>query len=220
MQRDLYGIELLIFDLDGTLVDSLPDLTDGVNYALAKMNMPIIEQQQTAKIVGGGLLKLLQLAIGSTDKILVNRSRSYFMEYYNENFVNKTSYYDGVPEVLSHFSDRTKVVFSNKLHAYTVKTIQKLELESHFVKIMGAKPEQYNPKPSPEGIHIILKELNISPKRTIMIGDSTHDIEAGKEAGVYTCGVTYGYRSKELLTSARPNLLIDDLKDLKKYLTI
>lgn len=212
-------IKLLIFDLDGTLVNSLPDLTDGVNYALTKMNRPMIDQEQTAKIVGGGLLKLLQLAIGSTDKILVNKLRFYFMEYYNENYVNKTTYYKGVPEVLSHFSDKIKVVFSNKLHEYTIKTVQKLQIDSHFVKIMGAKPGLYKPKPSPEGIHIILKELNISSNKAIMIGDSTHDIEAGKDAGVFTCGVSYGYRSKELLVSARPDLIIDNIKDLKIYLT-
>lgn len=218
MQINLNDIKLLIFDLDGTLVNSLPDLTDGVNYALSKLNRPTINPEQTAKIVGGGLLKLLQLAIGSTDEELIHQTRLFFMEYYNENYVNKTTYYDGVPDMLSHFTNKTKVVFSNKLHEYTVKTVQKLQLDSHFVKIMGAKPEQYNPKPSPEGIHIILKELDISPKNAIMIGDSTHDINAGKEAGVYTCGVTYGYRSKQLLVRAKPNFLIDDIKDLKKYL--
>ncbi len=218
MQDFSKDIKLLIFDLDGTLVNSLADLTDSVNYALTKINYPRINQEQTAKFVGSGLKKLLQLAVGNTDEVVYEKTRSFFMEYYNINYVNKTTYYKGVPEVLSHFSDKQKAVYSNKLHEFTVKTIQKLQLDKHFIHILGAKPELFQPKPNPKGIHIILNELNILPTQTIMIGDSTHDIEAGKAAGVYTCGVTYGYRPKEALLKTKPNFLIDDIEELIKFL--
>ena len=218
MQDFSKDIKLLIFDLDGTLVNSLPDLMDSVNYALINMNLPKINQEQTAKFVGSGLKKLLQLAIGNTDEVIFEKTRSFFMEYYNENYVNKTTSYKGVPEVLSYFSDKQKAVYSNKLHEFTVKTIQKLQLEKHFVQILGAKPELFQSKPKPDGIHIILNELDVNPKQAIMIGDSTHDIEAGKAAGVYTCAVTYGYRPKEILINAKPNLLIDRFDELIDFL--
>lgn len=218
MQNFSKDIKLLIFDLDGTLVNSLPDLRDSVNYALVNMNRPKINQEQTAKILGSGLKKLLQLAFRSNDDVLLEQARVFFMEYYNKNYVNKTTYYQGVPEMLSHYSNKLKAIYSNKLHDFTVETLQKLQLETHFIKIMGAKPELYKQKPSPEGIHIILNELNISPKHTLMIGDSTHDIDAGKSAGVYTCAVTYGYRPKQILIASKPDFLIDNIGDLVRFI--
>ena len=215
MQQTLKNIELLIFDLDGTLVNSLPDLTDGVNYALKKLGKDTISEKQTAKFIGDGLQKLLVLATNNKDEAYFEKARNYFMEYYDSNFVNRSNYYEGVREVLSHFSNKKKVVFSNKLHHYTVAILEQLGLDHFFVKIMGAQPNVFKAKPSAEGINIILKELNIDSKKVLMIGDSTHDIHAGQEAGVKTCGVTYGYRPKELLMAAKPDLLINHINELK-----
>ncbi len=218
MENKIEGIKLLIFDLDGTLVDSIPDLTAGVNYALAKLNHPELSQKQVKKMVGSGLKKLLQLAIGNVEGKTLEKAHSYFIAYYTQNLVNKTVYYNGIPEMLTYFSDKKKAVYSNKLHELTVEVVQKLQLDTHFVKIMGARPEQYKLKPSSEGIDLILEELNIAPQQAIMIGDSTHDIEAGKAAGLYTCAVTYGYRSKDILIQAKPDLLIENCLDLIKFI--
>ncbi len=214
MQNLTKDIKLLIFDLDGTLVNSLPDLTDSVNYALTKLNRPNINQKQTEKYIGGGLKELIELSLGRTNEIPFEKARALFMEYYINNYVNKTTFYKDVPEVLNHFSNKMKAVYSNKLHEFTVETIKKLALDKYFVKVMGANPDFYQPKPSSEGIRIILDELNVKPEHTLMIGDSTHDIDAGKAAGTLTCGVTYGYRPKNLLIKAKPNILIDSLKEL------
>ena len=215
----LQNIELIIFDLDGTLVDSLPDLSDAVNYTLTNLGEKIIDQELTAKFIGGGLKKLLELATGNIEEEYYEKARSLFMEYYDKNYVNKTTVFEGVEEVLSHFSTKKKVLFSNKLHPYTIGTAEKLGLDHFFVKILGAQPHVFKSKPSPEGILIILKELNINPKNALMVGDSTHDVQAGKAAGLYTCAVTYGYRSKDILLAAKPDIIIDDIRKLQQHIT-
>ncbi len=217
--KPLQDIKLIIFDLDGTLVNSLPDLSDAVNYTLSKLGEKTISQEQVATFIGGGLKKLLKLATGNIEDEYYEKARSIFMEYYDKNYINKTTVFDGVDEMLSHFSTKKKVLFSNKLHLYTIATAEKLMLDHFFVKILGAQPHVFKSKPSPEGIVIILEELNINPKNALMVGDSTHDIQAGKAAGLYTCAVTYGYRSKDILLAAKPDIIIDDIRKLKQHIT-
>lgn len=216
--KPLQDISLIIFDLDGTLVDSLPDLSDAVNYALTQLGEKTISQEQVAKFIGGGLKKLLELATGNIEDKYYEKARSFFMEYYDKNYVNKTTVFDGVAEVLTHFSTKKKALYSNKLHHYTIATVEKLALDHFFVKILGAQPEVFKSKPSPEGILMILKELNINPKNALIVGDSTHDIQAGKAAGLYTCAVTYGYRPKDSLIAAKPDIIIDNIRNLRQHI--
>ena len=93
-----------------------------------------------------------------------------------------------------------------------------LGLDSYFDMVQGADTTKYKTKPSPEGIHYILKKLNVKPENIIMVGDSTHDILAGKRAGVRTCAVTYGYREEKVLTNESPDYLIHELPELLNIL--
>ena len=217
MQTKLHNIDLLIFDLDGTLINSLPDLTDSVNFALISMEKNSLTEQEIQKHIGSGLRYLLEQVSGFKDDFLLGEMQKYFIEYYDNNYYNRSYFYNGVYDLLTHYTNKKKVVLSNKLHHYTLEIIKKAKLYHFFDYVMGEQPELYAPKPSPEGINIILEKLNIPAKNTIMIGDSTHDIEAGKNAGVFTCAVTYGFRSKEVLSEAGPDIIIDDMGELVKY---
>ena len=218
--KALKNIELIIFDLDGTLVNSQFDLADAVNHALGKLNRPFIKYEQVPAMLGGGVNKLLELALNNYTKEEFKKAHHHFVKYYNNNYTNKTKAYPDVISVLNFFDKKKKAVYSNKVHAFTVEIISKLGLNQYFEKVIGARPELYKKKPSPEGIFLLLKELNISSENAIMVGDSTHDLHAAQAAGIFSCAVTYGYRSTEVLKTCQPDLLIDQLSDLKKYIAL
>lgn len=208
--------DLYIFDLDGTLVDSRFDLCDAVNHALARLGRPPIEVEQMPQLLGHGITRLLECVLDSEDAALVAEARRHFDQWYAHHYTDKTRPYDGVEEVLAHLAFAKKAVCSNKHHPFTVGIVRALGLEPHFDMVLGAQPERYPLKPAPDAIRLILDRLGVAPGRALIVGDSTHDIEAGKAAGVATCAVTYGYRPAEVLRAAGPDWMISDIRELMR----
>lgn len=212
-------IELIIFDLDGTIVNSIFDIADGVNHVLVKMNRDAVSVPEVQKMIGSGVKKLIELAlIDVSDEIVLANALKIFQEYYSKNLITKTRPYKDVFETLNQLSDFKMAIYSNKPQDLTDKVIIGLDLNSYFDTIQGADESKYKRKPSEEGIKYILRELNVKPGNTMMVGDSTHDIHAGKRAGVMTCAVTYGYRDEKILANESPDYLINKLTDLVSIL--
>ena len=130
--KQFKDIELIIFDLDGTLVNSQFDLADAVNHALAQLNRPLIKYEQVPAMLGGGVNKLLELALKNYTSAEFKKMHSHFVEYYNNNYTNKTKAYPDVVEVLDFFNQKKKAVYSNKVHAFTVEIISGLGLNKYF----------------------------------------------------------------------------------------
>lgn len=212
------NIELIIFDLDGTLVDSKYDIGDALNFALDKLNRPPVSYEQVPAMMGGGIQKLLELSLNTKKTPVIEAARVYFDHYYDKHYTHKTACYPGVAAILKYFGARKKAVYSNKIHPFTVGIIRNLGLESQFDLVLGADPARYKKKPSPEGIQFILKSLNVGPERTLMIGDSDHDVHAARAAGIWSCSVSYGYRPVEMLKAAGTHYTIDCLEDLRNLL--
>lgn len=214
------NIELIIFDLDGTLVNSIYDITDSLNCVLTTFNYKPIDYVSAQQLVGGGTLKLVQKAFGdkANDADFIEKAHGLFTENYLHNLTNKTLPYEGVLNVLQHFKHKKKAVLSNKPHALTVKIIKELHLDRYFAMVLGSNEALYSSKPSGEGILHILSELKTQPKNALMVGDSVHDIQAGKNAGIATCAVTYGYRTKEVLLCETPDYTIDHVQELAHLL--
>ena len=212
------NIKLLIFDLDGTLVDSRFDLADAVNYALKKLKKPQLTYGEIPPLLGSGLGYLLQKATGEEEPAVLQHARQLFDEYYSHHYADKTRRYPGVKETLAALGHLKKAVYSNKAQAFTAAIINELQLAPYFDQVLGAQPGLYALKPDPAGIRLILSELHVRPENALMVGDSTHDIEAAKAAGLHSCAVTYGYRPAELLAEMKPDFMIAHFSDLLKLL--
>ncbi|MCO6477701.1 MAG: HAD-IA family hydrolase [Phaeodactylibacter sp.] len=210
------NIRLLIFDLDGTLVDSRFDLADAVNYALERLGKPKLTYEELPPLLGSGLSYLLQKATLEEDSAILRHARRLFDEYYSQHHADKTRCYPGVKETLAALPHLKKAVYSNKAQDFTEAIIRELGLAPYFDKVMGAQPDKYPLKPDPAGIRIILEALGIPPEIALMVGDSTHDMEAGQAAGLRTCAVTYGYRPAEVLREAEPDYMIEGFPELLK----
>lgn len=211
--------ELLIFDLDGTLIDSRYDLTDAVNYAIAPLNRPQLSYDDLPALLGSGLKYLLEEVANTKDEVELETARQRFYEYYKANFASKTRPYDGVMETLKQLqTEHQLAIYSNKPQYFTTKVADALELTPYFDLVQGAAPEAYPLKPHPAGVERILKKLNVAAQRSMMIGDSTHDMEAARAAGIKACAVTYGYRSAAELEQTGPDYMIDAFAELLQTL--
>lgn len=187
-------IRLLIFDLDGTLIDSLPDLTDATNLIREKHGLPQIEIADVRKLVGRGARNLVERALPGASDAEVDQALQVFLEYNLAHIADKTRPYPGVPETLRELSGLgiPMVVLSNKDVALCREVLGRLGLEQHFTDVFGADSFPYR-KPSPEPVIAVLKGFGVPAAECVMVGDSVNDIAAGGGAGVWTVGCSYGY---------------------------
>ena len=206
------SIKLLLFDLDGTIVNSMYDIGDAMNHTYRHFGKKEIPYTDIPAMVGGGIRQLLEDAFGADADI--DAMHKIFYDFYSSHYVDKTRPYPQVEETLRQLNSLQKGVYSNKPHRFTLGIIDTLALKKYFDFVQGARPELYASKPSPEGILYAIKELGATPKETLFIGDSTHDILAGKAAGTKTCAVTYGYRSREVLMEKKPDFIIDNFEEI------
>ena len=207
-------VDLIIFDLDGTLVNSIPDLTNAINYVAKQNNLAIYCEPEVGRMVGSGISKLIEKAF-NVDKDNYNFTQylDLFLQFYSQNHSNNSHLYNNVKRILEYFKSKRKVILSNKYQPFTKQIVIDLDINKYFDIVLGASDEMAK-KPSAEPINYILQELKIHPDAAIMIGDSEPDIQAAKNAGIHSVAVTYGYRSKTHLKQLNPDYIVDDLLEL------
>ena len=209
---------LLLFDLDGTLVDTSRDITNALNYALQFYGYPILAVEKTIQLVGEGITRLIQKLIG--DEAGIKRQdevKQRFLQFYEKHLTDYSTVYPGVIDTLEKITDYQKAVISNKRENLSVELLKRLDLLKYFKIVIGSDttPER---KPSPMPILYAMKTIGVKPRKTLIVGDSNYDIEAGKKAGVSTIAVTYGYREKHYLGEA--DYLVDTFRDILDLLDI
>ncbi len=212
--------KLLIFDLDGTLVDTLDDLANAVNYALEKFSFPLRNREETRKAIGNGTIKLIERSapIGTSEDIL-KKLHSTFKQYYLENLNKNTHPYNGITSLL--ISLKTKgyklAVVSNKDHDATLKIINGI-----FPNIFDAVQGSYHDhpkKPDPYLINIVKKNLHFENDKITYIGDTNVDEESALNSKIDYILVSYGYRTKnELLSLVKTRKIVDTIKELDSLL--
>jgi len=195
-------IKLIIFDLDGTLVDSLDDLTDATNSMLRHFGKGELGRREVRLLVGQGATRLVERAIPDASSEEVKEGVRLFLSYNDAHIVDKTRLYPGVKETLDILGKHQRLaVISNKYVAHCRKLLSVLGVADHFEAMLGADSLPFR-KPSPEPLLRLMADCGLSASETVMIGDSINDMIAGKEAGVGTIGCTYGYGELDELTGA------------------
>jgi len=207
-------VSLFIFDLDGTLVNTLEDIAASVNYTLTRLGNKPIALDAVRQYVGDGIGMLMGRALGGNTAHLDDAVVIY-KDHHRRNLVVNSSLYPTVRETLEHFRSVPMAVVSNKAMEFVGPVIDRLGMGQFFKRIIGA--DYGLPlKPAPDAFQLIMSEFKAPKERTVIVGDGTTDIRAGKAAGIITCSVAYGFRSEEELRKAEPDHIIHEFSDLKQ----
>ncbi len=216
-RRTLPGIQLIVFDLDGTLADTKKDLALSVNAMREHLGLGPLPLEVVTSYVGHGVTILIKRALG--DKAPdgnVEKGLAFFLDYYGRHLLDNTVAYPGVREALEELEDRKLAILTNKPARFSRTIVSGLGLAPYFFEIYGGDSFPLK-KPDPMGIKTLMSHLSIPAEKTLMVGDSETDVLAGRNAGVWTCGVTYGF-GPQALEEAGPDLLVQDLRDLPPIL--
>ncbi len=220
---DPHSIQLVIFDLDGTLIDSRLDLVHSVNAALRHIGRPELPENVIASYVGDGAPVLIQRALGGEkiDDAVVRKGLEFFLSYYREHKLDHTTVYDGIGEALASIQSssngipRKLAVLTNKPVIPSRAIVEALGLSPYFMQVYGGNSFETK-KPDPEGARKLLKEAGVPAERAVIVGDSHTDVETGHNAGLWTIGVTYGF-APQTLEDASPDVVVDHPHELAEF---
>jgi len=203
----------LIFDFDGTLVDTLPDIFAALNTALRQMARPELSLEETAKLVGPGREAFIHSVIPDGDEDSVTRFLDMFRDAYWANCLETTRVFPGMASVLEHFSDRILAVATNKPLNFIEKIMRGVGIHEYFHTIIG--PEHVKKvKPDPEMLLKVLEETSSAPEASLFIGDTVEDMQASRRAGITFCRAAYGYGNHFDLADSKPDYLLKRPADL------
>jgi len=235
---DPHRVRLLVFDLDGTLIDSRLDLVHSVNAMLRHIGRPELDGDVIASYVGDGAPALVRRALGDADtdrdrdgerdnEAVFRAALEYFLSYYRQHKLDHTTVYAGIPELLAGLADsqnrvesrgvqRRMAVLSNKPVNPSRDILRALGLGDFFVRVYGGNSFTTK-KPDPLGVRTILEETGVAADEALIIGDSSVDVLTGQNAGLWTCGVTYGF-APHTLEEVPPDVLIESPRELGELL--
>ncbi|MDE5620690.1 MAG: HAD family hydrolase [Ruminococcus sp.] len=207
-----------IFDLDGTLADTLCDLADATNFALKQLGYPIHPYESYKKFVGNGVQKLCYRALPDDKKNDTEKLLEIFSEYYGKHFLDKTNLYDGMKKCLDILkeNDVTLAVATNKPQNFARQIVGKLLSEYDFIKVLGGCSERPK-KPDTAIISEIISGLP-EDNHVFMIGDSNVDIQTAKNAGISSIGCVWGFRERDELENAGADFIAETPSDIAEFI--
>ena len=210
--------DLVIFDLDGTLIDSKRDLVQAVNATRRHLGMSALEEDRVASYVGNGAPVLIRRVLGPrASEEAVQEALEYFIEYYRDHCLDFTRLYPTVQQSLDRLraAGVQLAVLTNKPVKISNTIVGGLGVQGHFRHVYGGNSFDHK-KPHPIGVQTLMTECKATRERTLMVGDSSVDIQTARNAGVKACGVTYGFQP-ETLEDPKPDLLVDRMSDMAEW---
>lgn len=205
--------KIVIFDLDGCVIDSFQDICDSANATLEHFKLPKKEDAFIRESIGGGAANLVR-------RITDNQSENYesvlafFKAHYTQNCTHKTALYEGVYEALAKLhAEKTVAMATNKLRSITLLILEHLGV-SRFFDMIVAADDLPTTKPNPECIELILKKFKLTPSDAILVGDTKIDVQTGKNASVETIGVTYGFGTRKELVESGATVIVEKMSEV------
>lgn len=216
------NIKLIAFDLDGTLLDSVPDLAVAADQAVQALGYPGVSEEKVRDYVGNGADVLVGRALSQSMTIdpelsseLLVKARELFDDFYDKSGHKLSHLYPAVKETLSELQQAgfTLALVTNKPSKFVPEILEQHGIDKFFVDVLGgdAFPEK---KPNPVALNWLMEKHNCQPQEMLMVGDSKNDILAAKNAGCYSFGLTYGYNHGEPISASKPDFVADIIADL------
>jgi len=207
------AVRALIFDLDGTLIDSKRDLIFSVNAMLEEMGREQLHEDTISGYIGHGAPQLVGQALGNgATEVERERALKYFLAYYEDHKMDSTCAYPGVPEALAHLAAFPMAILTNKPVRISVRILEGLGLTKYFRAVYGGNSFETK-KPDPLGALTILRDLGAAPAEAMLIGDSEVDVQTARNAGTFAAAVNYGFGTHD--RAAHPaDIYLDSLSDL------
>lgn len=210
--------DAVIFDLDGTLTDTLGDLRNSVNYALNQFGFPERSLDEVRSFVGNGVRRLIYLSVPeNTSEEVSEKCLDVFKEYYKENSLVETKPYDGIIEMIEKLrKDGVKTaVVTNKMHEAAEDIVR--IFFGNLIDVTLGQVDGVAQKPQPDGINLVLEKLGVSKEKAVYVGDSEVDCITAKNAEIPCIGVTWGFRDRDVLIENGADIIVDSPEDIIKY---
>lgn len=201
---------LIIYDLDGTLVDTAEDITEAINAMLTELSVSALPRDRIRHYVGRGLHDLVGRCLDTTDPALLSRGLRAFEAYYGAHLTDHSRVYPAVRDTLEHFASRMQIIFTNKPDPYATDLVKMLGIGGYFQEILagGASPK----KPDPSTLLALMRRVKVKPEEALLIGDSLIDVQTGRNAGIFTVILGQGFEDRQTLTAATPDVMVDHME--------
>ena len=208
-------IELIIFDLDGTLVDSRQDIVNAVNFMLTSLSLVEKPPEEIISYVGKGVGELIKSSLGQNADGLKDKALQIFKSYYREHPADYAYVYPGVSETLDYFKAKEKAVVTNRNHRSSEIILQKMGIARHFTSIIGDDNTSCLKPSRCQFDKLFEKSYAKNKEKILMVGDMDIDVLAGRASGILTCAVTYGLGKRHDIERSMPDYIIDEMTQLK-----
>ena len=206
-------VKLVVYDLDGTLVDTRRDIAEATNHMRGEMGLPPMPEKEICGYVGLGLQSLVEGCLGTVDLVKVEEGTRVYRAYYSRHLLDHTVLYPGAREVLEHFRLCRQAVITNKPDPYSRQLLEALGVAGYFMEIVAGN-SGYPKKPDPASLKALMLKGGAGPAGTLLVGDSPIDVETGLKVGVPTVALAQGFADRGELERSGPDYLIEDFEEL------